>query len=265
MTLKPTAHAQRPVPALAAAGAWQAAGLAMVLLLAGCAALPPGKRDPRDPLERVNRSVYRFNVAADRAIFRPAARAWQAGVPSPVRAGLNNFVGNLEYPVTILNDFLQGKFSNGVLDLSRLMVNSVLGAGLFDPATHMGLERHDEDFGQTLGKWGVPAGPYLMVPFLGPSSLRDAPAKLVDEYSNGRHYITDQYLQWGLWTTSKLELRAELLSADAVLDRTYDPYAFVRNAWLQHREFEVRDGAVDETGADFGPDASDGGADAPVK
>jgi phospholipid-binding lipoprotein MlaA len=219
--------------------------VAAALLLSGCAALPGGKPDRRDPFERANRGIYRFNVAADRAVFRPAARAWQAAVPPPVRTGLANFVANLGYPVTILNDLLQAKFSNGVQDLSRLLVNSVLGGGLFDPATRMGLERHDEDFGLTLGKWGVPAGPYLMLPLLGPSSLRDAPSKLVDEYSNGRHYINDQYLQWGLWTASKLELRAGLLSADAVLDRTYDPYAFVRNAWIQHREFEVRDGAAD--------------------
>jgi len=232
-----------------------AAAVAAALLLSGCAALPGGKHDRRDPFERANRSIYRFNVAADHAIFRPAARAWQAAVPPPVRTGLANFVANLGYPVTILNDLLQAKFSNGVQDLSRLLVNSVLGGGLFDPATRMGLERHDEDFGQTLGKWGVPAGPYLMLPFLGPSSLRDGPAKLVDEYGNGRHYINDQYLQWGLWTASKLELRAGLLSADAVLDRTFDPYAFVRNAWIQHREFEVRDGAVDEPTNDADIDA----------
>jgi phospholipid-binding lipoprotein MlaA len=236
-----------------------AVAVAAALLLSGCAALPGGKPDRRDPFERANRSIYRFNVAADRAVFRPAARAWQAAVPPPVRTGMANFVGNLGYPVTILNDLLQAKFSDGVQDLSRLLVNTVLGGGLFDPATRMGLERRDEDFGQTLGKWGVPAGPYLMLPLLGPSSLRDGPAKLVDEYSNGRHYITDPYQQWGLWTASKLELRAGLLSADAVLDRTFDPYAFVRNAWIQHREFEVRDGRVDEPTND-----ADADADAPA-
>jgi phospholipid-binding lipoprotein MlaA len=232
-----------------------AAILAGACMLSACATVPGGRHDPRDPLERVNRSVFRFNTAADHAVFRPAAKAWKAVVPPPVRTGLGNFVGNLAYPVTIVNDVLQGKFSDGGHDLTRLLVNTLFGLGFFDPATHAGLERHDEDLGQTLGKWGVPAGPYLMIPLLGPSSLRDAPAKLVDEYASGRHYLTDHYLNYGLWATSRLELRAELLDADAVLDRTYDPYAFVRNAWLQRREYQVRDGAIDEPAADTGEDA----------
>jgi phospholipid-binding lipoprotein MlaA len=232
-----------------------AAALAAACLLSGCATLPATKHDPRDPLERVNRSIFRFNTAADHAVFRPAARAWKAAVPPPVRHGLGNFVGNLEYPVTIVNDLLQGKLGDGGHDLTRLFVNTVFGLGFFDPATHAGLERHDEDFGQTLGKWGVPSGPYLVIPLLGPSSLRDGPAKLVDEYANGRHYLNDQYVNYGLWVTSKLDLRAGLLDADAVLERTYDPYAFVRSAWLQRREYQVRDGAVDEPAADTGEDA----------
>jgi phospholipid-binding lipoprotein MlaA len=232
------------------------AAVAAVFFLSACAALPATKRDPRDPFERANRSVYRFNTAADHAIFRPAARLWKAAAPRPVRTGLGNFIGNLEYPVTIANDLLQGKFTDGGHDFTRLVVNSVFGLGFFDPATRVGLERHDEDFGQTLGKWGVPAGAFLMVPLFGPSTVRDAPARLVDEYSNGRHYLQDSELRWGLWTVDKLELRASLLDADAVLERTFDPYAFVRNAWLQRREFQVRDG-------DLPVDAADTGADAP--
>ncbi len=232
-----------------------AAAWAAVFVLAGCATLPAGPRDAHDPLERVNRSVFRFNTAADHAVFRPAATAWRAVVPPPVRQGLGNFVGNLEYPVTIVNDVLQGKLTDGGKDVMRLLVNSIFGLGFFDPATHAGLARHNEDFGQTLGKWGMPAGPYLMLPLLGPSTLRDAPAKLADEYANGRHYLQDPYLRWGLWTTDKLEKRASLLDADAMLERAYDPYAFVRNAWLQRREYQVRDGAVDEPAADMGADA----------
>ncbi len=232
-----------------------AAAAATLFFLAGCASIPAGKRDPRDPLEGFNRGVYRFNTAADRAVFRPAAQAWRAVIPRPVRRGLGNFVGNLDYPVTIINDFLQGKVRDGGRDFTRLVINSVVGLGFFDPATGAGFERHDEDFGQTLGKWGVPPGPYLVVPFLGPSTFRDAPAKLVDEYTSPRHYIRNSDLNWGLWVTDKLELRASLLDADAVLERTYDPYAFVRNAWLQRREYQVKDGAVDEQPADFGDDA----------
>ncbi len=231
-----------------------AAAAAALFLMAGCASAPAAKRDPRDPLERLNRGVYRFNVAADRAVFRPVAKAWRAVVPRPLRWGLGNFVDNLEYPGTIVNDFLQGKVVDGGRDFTRLLINSVAGLGFFDPATRAGFERHDEDFGQTLGKWGVPPGPYLMVPLLGPSSFRDAPAKLADEYSSGRHYIKDSTVRWGLWVTEKLELRASLLDTDAVLERAYDPYAFVRNAWLQRREYLVKDGAVDEVPADLGED-----------
>jgi phospholipid-binding lipoprotein MlaA len=229
---------------------------AALLCVTGCATLPPGsRRDARDPFERVNRSVYRFNVAADHAVLRPAARAWQAAVPVPVRRSLNNFLGNLAYPTTIVNDLLQGKLAIGAQDLTRLVFNSIWGLGFFDPATTVGLERHDEDFGQTLGTWGVPTGPFLMLPFLGPSSMRDTPALVVDEYSNGRHYISNNYLNWSLWTVDKLELRVSLLPTDAVVERAFDRYAFVRNAWLRRREYQVRDGAVDETPADSGDDS----------
>jgi phospholipid-binding lipoprotein MlaA len=233
------------------------AAMAAVFLLAGCASLPNGKADPRDPFERANRSIYKFNNAADRAVFRPAARAWKTTVPQPVRHGLANFVANLAYPGTIINDLLQGKFTQGGHDFTRLLINTVFGFGFFDPASSAGLERHDEDFGQTLGKWGVPAGPYLMLPIFGPSSVRDAPARLADDYTSARHYISDPYVNWGLWAIDKLEVRASLLSLDAALDRTFDPYAFIRNAWIQRREYEVRDGeaADDNPDAETDPDA----------
>ena len=237
------------------------AATAAVLLLAGCATLPEGKHDPRDPFERVNRSIYGFNNAVDRAVIRPVARGWKAVVPRKLRLALSNFTSNLAYPGTIINDLLQGKFAIGGQDFARLVVNTVEGLGFFDPATSAGLERHDEDFGQTLGKWGVPAGPYLMLPFFGPSSVRDAPTRLADDYTSARHYISDPYVNWGLWTIEKLELRASLLDLDAALDRTFDPYAFVRNAWLQRREYQVRDGDVTEDASDLDPDA---GAEPPA-
>jgi phospholipid-binding lipoprotein MlaA len=128
------------------------AAMAAFFLLAGCATIPSGKADPRDPFERVNRSIYSFNSAADRAVFRPLSRAWKAVVPIPVRHGLSNFTSNLSYPGTVVNDLLQGKFTQGGHDFTRLLINTVFGFGFFDPATGAGLERHDEDFGQTLGK-----------------------------------------------------------------------------------------------------------------
>lgn len=223
---------------------------ALLLLLSGCATLPPGQRDARDPFERFNRSMYRFNDAADRAVLRPTARAWRAVVPQPVRRGLGNFTSNLAYPNTILNEFLQGKFAAGGRDVARLLINTVCGLGLFDPATTAGLEKHDEDFGQTLGKWGVHSGPYLVLPLVGPSTVRDAPTRLVDDYGDARHYLKDNYARWGLYATNVVELRARLLDSDAVLDKAFDPYALVRSAWLQRREFQVRDGAVEAPGAD---------------
>ena len=237
------------------------AATAAVLLLAGCATLPSGKPAKGDPFERANRSIYSFNSAADRAVFRPVARGWKAAVPKPIRHGLSNFFNNLAYPGTIINDLLQGKFTQGGHDLTRLVINTVFGFGFFDPATPAGLERHDEDFGQTLGKWGVPAGPYLMLPIFGPSSVRDAPARLADEYTDGRHYLPNPDVRLGIWITEKLELRASLLPLDAVLDRSFDPYAFVRSAWVQSREYKVRDGAVSDTPADLDTDA---GAEPPA-
>jgi phospholipid-binding lipoprotein MlaA len=225
---------------------------ACALLLCACAAAP-AKRDPRDPFERFNRGVYRFNDAADRLVLRAVARGWDRAVPRPVRTGLANLTDNLGYPTTIANDALQGKLRDSASDAARLVVNVVFGLGVYDAATRVGLEKHHEDFGQTLGRWGVPSGPFLELPLLGPSSVRDAPAKLVNEYTDGRHYIKDTTVRWGLWAVDKVELRASLLAADPVLQKAYDPYSFVRNAWLQRREFEVRDGDV-PADADFGDD-----------
>jgi len=231
--------------------------ISLLLALGGCATTSVAKPDPRDPFERVNRSVYRFNMAVDRAAIRPVARTWRALVPGPVRTGLANFTGNLFYPRVIVNDLLQGKVVDGSRDFTRLLVNSICGlGGIFDPASRAGLERHDEDFGQTLGKWGVHSGPFLMLPFMGPTSVRDAPAKIVDDYTVGSHYFSDPYARWGIWVTDKVELRAGLLDADDALERTYDPYAFVRNAWLQRRAYLIRDGQ-DEASDSSAPPADE--------
>lgn len=238
------------------------AATAAVFLLAGCATLPNGKADPRDPYERVNRSIYGFNNAVDHAVIRPTARAWRAVVPRVVRTGLSNFVTNLAYPGTVINDFLQGKFTQGGHDFTRLLINTVFGFGFFDPASRDGLERHDEDFGQTLGKWGVPAGPYIMLPIFGPSSVRDAPMRVADDYTDVRHYFSNPYLVWGLWGIDKIEVRASLLDLDAALDRSFDPYALIRNAWIRRREYLVRDGDMPDDSLEAEPDPA---ADAPPK
>jgi phospholipid-binding lipoprotein MlaA len=230
--------------------------LAILLVLCGCASLPPGKRDARDPFERMNRSVYRFNTAADEAVVRPLAIGWRAAVPVPVRTALGNFLANLGYTTTIINDLLQGRVAAMGIATARLGVNTIVGfGGLFDPASRWHLPRDDQDFAKTLAHWGVRPGPYLMVPLFGPSSVRDAPAMLVNDYTGVRHYLNDNALRYGLGAISVVELRTKLLSTDSVVRNSYDPYALMRNAWLQRREFIQRDQDEQE---------APGGAEAPA-
>ncbi|MGA8707268.1 MAG: MlaA family lipoprotein [Steroidobacteraceae bacterium] len=217
--------------------------LLFVLLLgaAGCASLPPGaKPDPRDRFERTNRAIYKFNLAVDHAVLRPTARTYVKVIPQGARTSITNFMTNLTYTTTILNDFLQGQWRTGASDTTRLVVNTLFGlGGLFDVATPSGLDRHDADFGQTLGRWGVHSGPYVMLPFLGPSTVRDSFGLLADEYTTPRAYISDPWVRWPIFTVDLVDHRAHLLDLDKYIDQSFDPYAFVRNAWLQRREYQV--------------------------
>jgi len=214
-----------------------------LLLLIGCAALPSGKRDPRDPWERMNRATYRFNDKFDRAIARPIARTYRRA-PQFLRTGIRNFFDNVDTTIVMLNDLLQGQFRPFVSDSGRLLLNTTLGVGgLFDPATVAGLEKNDRDFGQTLGKWGMQTGPYVVLPFLGPCDVRDSAGKLADTLSTPRTYIRNPYWDYSVYLLDKIDLRARYLDTDRVLDEAYDPYAFLRNAYLQHRDFKVSGGA----------------------
>jgi phospholipid-binding lipoprotein MlaA len=231
--------------------------LGLNLGLTGCAALPSGKADPRDRFERFNRSIYKFNTALDHAILRPTARAYVKVLPRPVRTSINNFTTNLAYPTTVANDFFQGKVADGVTDAARIVVNTLLGlGGLFDPASHMGLDRHTQDFGLTLGHWGVPSGPYLMLPFFGPSTVRDT-AGLVPDYALtyeivSRNLITNNWVSGGLFVVAQIDRRSQLLDTDKILDSTYDPYAFLRSAYLQRRDYLIHG---DENPEEMFPDA----------
>jgi phospholipid-binding lipoprotein MlaA len=167
------------------------------------------------------------------------ARGYRAVTPALVRRGISNFLDNLAYPRTIINEFLQGKFADSGRDTVRLVVNTVFGLGLFDPASRAGLEQHDEDFGLTLAKWGVPMGPFVELPVLGPSSVRDGIGKIPDAYTEGQQYVTDPYVSYGLWALNLLDIRTALLDTDNIVDSAYDPYALVRNAWLQRRNYLV--------------------------
>jgi len=214
-----------------------------LLLLCGCAALPPGsKRDPRDPWERMNRSTYKFNDVLDRAIVKPTAKGY-THLPQPVQTGVHNFFDNLNYPITIVNDLLQGQVVPFFSDIGRFVFNSTVGlGGLFDPATAAGMQKNNRDFGQTLGKWGVPKGPYVVVPVFGPYTVRDGiGAVTVDYYANPSNY-TKFWISTSLWLVRGVDRRARLLPLDATIQSAYDPYAFIRNAYLQNRDFMVTGG-----------------------
>jgi phospholipid-binding lipoprotein MlaA len=226
--------------------------------LSGCATAAPRSPDPRDPFEQINRGTFAFNQSLDKAVVRPVLRGYRKVTPRVVRTGIANFFSNAQYPIVIFNDLLQGKLAPAANDTGRFLLNTTLGVGgLLDPATDAGLDRNNEDFGQTLGRWGVPPGPYVMLPFIGPYTLRDGIAGIADDLAEPRAYLRSD-LRWGLWAGGQLNRRAGLTEAEAILDRSGDPYAFVRSAYLQRRQYLVTDGAVsDEAPVDEDPALED--------
>jgi len=222
-------------------------------LLPACATLPPGERDARDPFESFNRSMYRFNDTLDRAVARPVAQTYVNVTPQPVRSGVSNFFRNINSARTIVNSALQAKPRLFFTETARLVINTTIGiGGLFDPATQMGLQAGDEDFGQTLGRWGVPPGPYLVLPVLGPATVRDTVGVGVDQFTDPKYYLVEKtWVKFGATLASLIDRRAELLGADLVLGRAYDPYVFMRNAYLQQRQYEVADGEAPPQSDEF--------------
>jgi phospholipid-binding lipoprotein MlaA len=225
-----------------------ALGMVFALCASACVALPPNsQRVPQDPWESWNRGVYKVNDKIDRAIAKPVARGYVRVVPKFIRTGISNFFDNLDTPTVMINDALQGKIGASANDLGRFLLNSTVGVGgLLDPATSAGLNKNNEDFGQTLGHWGVHPGPFVEIPFLGPSDLRDAPAKLVDTYTNPKQYIRNTDVKYGLWGLSLLDTRARLLPLNDTLQQVFDPYAFIRDAYLQRRAYLISDGKLTE-------------------
>jgi phospholipid-binding lipoprotein MlaA len=209
--------------------------------LSACASLPAGSvRDPRDHFERFNRAMFKFDMTLDHAVLRPVARGYVRVAPAPVRTGVSNFLSNLGYTSTIGNDILQGRFRGFTRDLARLIVNTSVGiGGLFDPAATLGLVRDDRDFGQTLGTWGVPTGSYLVLPLLGPSDVRDAFGTLPDRFMTVDGDLNSTTLNASLFAARAVDGRAKALPFDSTIDGAYDPYAFVRSAWLQMRDYKV--------------------------
>ena len=196
-----------------------------------------------DPFESVNRPIYRANDFIDRRIARPVAEAYLSYTPQPVQNSVSNFFDNVVYPNVILNDFLQGKGTQGLEDLGRFLVNTTFGfLGVWDMATPLGLEAHDEDFGQTLGVWGMDENIYLVLPFIGPSTVRDVPNLGVSTVTNILFYVPSPYVV-PVALLGFIDLRARLEEAITFRDETaVEPYLFTREAYLQHRKFLIYDG-----------------------
>ena len=220
-------------------------GAALALaVLSGCASAPGRTVDARDPWEGMNRSVYSFNDTVDRVALKPLAKAYVNVVPSPVRTGVNNFFGNLGDVWNATNSVLQFKGQAAVESAMRVVINTTFGlGGLLDVATEMRLPKHKEDFGQTLGYWGVPSGPYLVLPLLGPSTVRDTAALPLDMKADLVGQVSDVPTRNSLSVLQVTDKRAGLLQAtDALTDAALDPYSFVRDAFLQKRRNDVYDG-----------------------
>jgi len=217
-----------------------------VAALSGCATIPPDSgSDPRDPIETVNRQIFEFNEVVDRAFLKPVAQVYRDVLPDPVRECFGNVFNNLREPSNAINNLLQGKPIDAISDTCRFVVNSTIGLlGCFDPARQMGLERSNEDFGQTLGRWGFGSGPFLVIPVLGPSSVRDAVGILgVEPFLDLNFYIDNIALRNSILFTRIVNQRAELLQADDLIsEASLDKYRFVRDGFLQRRRYLVYDG-----------------------
>jgi len=214
----------------------------LIVAVSGCAT-----QANRDPLEGVNRAVYKFNDVTDRALIKPIATGYKAITPSPVRTGVSNFFGNINTFISAINNLLQFKFSNAFTEAGRFVINSTFGvAGLIDVASMDKVPVHKEDFGQTLGAWGVGNGAYLVLPFLGPSSVRDGSGMLVDTLAfDPITYVNEAETRNVIRGVQFLDKRTQLLDAKDILDNaSLDPYAFTRDAYLQNRDTMIRDGDV---------------------
>ncbi|MEJ2382933.1 MAG: VacJ family lipoprotein [Xanthomonadales bacterium] len=196
-----------------------------------------------DPWESYNRKMHAFNMGFDRVLMRPIARGYDAVMPDAPQRGVRNFFRNLSYPVTFLNLLLQGKFEASANATGRFLVNSTLGLfGFFDVASKGGMERYDEDFGQTMAVWGWKESRYLVMPFIGPYTVRDLLGRSFYGYFHPISYRIREYDDYSLLVLDLITLRAELLPFQQQIDNANDPYVLVRDVYLQNREFEIYDG-----------------------
>lgn len=226
---------------------WSLAAL-LPLLLSACAStsVPGAGSDPRDPYENYNRAMFEFNRAFDDNLLKPVAKGYMTVLPSVVRSAIGNFFGNIGDVWTAANNYLQGKPKDGTTDVVRVVFNSTFGiAGLIDVATPMGLPKHEEDFGQTLGVWGTKSGPYVVLPFFGPSTLRDAFAKPIDLYADPLTASNNVpvRVENSARALRLVDDRAAMLETGSLMESAaLDPYQFFRDAYLQRRENRIQDG-----------------------
>jgi len=219
-----------------------AAALLAALALAGCATGP--NANPADPLEPFNRGVSTFNDKLDTYALKPVATTYSDYMPTPVQSAIGNFFSNVSDVYSAANNLLQGKPSRAAEDTMRVAINSVLGiGGLIDIATPAGLPKYKEDFGQTMGVWGVPAGPYLVLPLFGPSSVRDTTGMVVDRFMDPTSYISPWYAGLGVQGVRVIDGRAQLLGATSLIEAAaLDRYSFLRDSYLQRREYLIHEG-----------------------
>ncbi len=219
------------------------AAVLISLLLSACAGTQSRHTDPKnDPWEGFNRKVYAFNDGLDK-IVRPVAVGYDKIMPDPFQRGVGNFFRNLDAPVTLVNQLLQGKVTQGADTFGRFLVNSTVGLlGFFDVATKIGMPFYDEDLGQTLATWGYKNSRYLMLPVFGPSTPRDGFGRLVDSYYHPVTRAIHGRNEWGYWIVRGIDRRARYLSQDAELQQAYDPYVLLRDVWLQNRQYQIYDG-----------------------
>ncbi len=216
--------------------------LTALTLMAGCAR-PVNKDSPIDPYEKINRKFFSFNRAVDSLVLRPVATAYATIIPGTLRKGVSNFFDNFEDVTTTANDVLQARFTQAYSDSWRVIFNSTIGiGGLFDVASHIGLHKHYEDFGLTMAYWGQNRSAYLDLPIIGPSTFRDSFGKMVDLFAlSPWPYIRPMSLDYELYGVYLMDVRSQLLPANELIAQAFDPYVFVRDAYLQTRDKLVRD------------------------
>jgi phospholipid-binding lipoprotein MlaA len=244
--------------------------VALLALTTGCATIPPGStKDSRDPLERLNRTTFAFDDALAHDVAIPIGHAYTAVTPTFVRRGIAHVFENLHTPAIMVNDLLQGKLAAFGQETTRLLLNTTIGfGGLLDPASGVGLPKDDNDFGRTLGTWGLHTGPYLILPLFGPSDFRDGFGRIPDSFMSPQAYIGNNAIRYGIYGVDLLNTTTEtIIPVYKLLDQqqAYDRYGFARNAYLQQREYLVHgDQGTDQDELDLQKSLQDNSAPAPA-